>query len=86
MQYIIRDMAWPHLKGYGYGLGVRVMINPQEGGINGSIGEFGWSGMAGTWVLMDPKENLTVVCMQQLMLSLEPYIAPRLRNVIYSCL
>ena len=82
----IEDITWSHMAGYGYGLGVRVMMNPQKGGINGSIGEFGWSGMAGTWVLMDPTENLTVVFMQQLLSNLEPYMIPRLRNVIYGCI
>ncbi|MBP3951631.1 serine hydrolase domain-containing protein [Bacillus suaedae] len=74
---------WDYLKGYGYGLGVRTMIDPAEGGINGSIGEFGWSGMAGTWVLIDPKENLSAVYMQQMLPNLEAFHQPRLRSVIY---
>lgn len=51
---------WEYLTGYGYGLGVRVMMNPSIGGSNSSIGEFGWSGLAGTWVLIDPKEQLSI--------------------------
>ncbi|WP_274651078.1 serine hydrolase domain-containing protein [Paenibacillus humicola] len=76
----------PKNKGYGYGLGVRVLVDPAAGGINGTIGEFGWAGMAGSWVLIDPKEELSVVYMQQLVPPLDGYIQPRLRSVIYGAL
>lgn len=77
---------WDYLAGYGYGLGVRIMMSPPAGGSNSSIGEFGWSGLAGTWVLIDPKEKLSAVYMQQMMPNLEAFHQPRLRNVIYGCL
>lgn len=77
---------WDYLAGYGYGLGVRTMVDPAKGGINGSIGEFGWSGLAGTWVLVDPKEKLSAVYMQQMLPNFEAYHQPRLRNVIYGAL
>lgn len=77
---------WEHLKGYGYGLGVRVMVNPALAGSNSSIGEFGWMGMAGTWVMIDPKEQLSAVYMHQLLPNFETYTQPRLRNVIYGAL
>ncbi|MFA9555687.1 serine hydrolase domain-containing protein [Evansella sp. AB-rgal1] len=77
---------WPYLAGYGYGLGVRTMIEPTIGGSNSSIGEFGWSGLAGTWVLIDPKEKLSAVYMQQLLPNLEAYQQPRLRNAIYGAI
>ncbi|WP_026672608.1 serine hydrolase domain-containing protein [Alkalihalobacterium bogoriense] len=77
---------WDYLRGYGYGLGVRTMVDPAEGGINGSIGEFGWSGLAGTWVLIDPKEQLSAVYMQQMLPNFEAIHQPRLRAVIYGAL
>ncbi|MCL2663371.1 MAG: beta-lactamase family protein [Oscillospiraceae bacterium] len=80
------DYRWGHHSGYGYGLGVRTMIDKAAGGSNSSPGEFGWSGMLGTVVVMDPTAELTYVYAQQLMPSKEEYVAPRLRNVIYSCL
>ena len=83
---LLTDYGWNYQSGYGYGLGVRVMINRPLGGSNSSAGEFGWSGMAGTWVLIDPSENLTAVYMQQLIPNLETYQQPRLRNVIYGLL
>lgn len=79
----LANYNWHYLKGYGYGLGVRVMVDPTLGGINGSLGEYGWSGLLGTWVMIDPKEELSAVYMQQMLPSFEAYHQPRLRNVIY---
>jgi CubicO group peptidase (beta-lactamase class C family) len=72
--------------GYGYGLGVRVMIDPPAGGCNGNLGEFGWSGALGTWVLIDPSIQLTAVYMQQLQPHLQESQQPRMRAVIYGAL
>ncbi|MFS0637836.1 serine hydrolase domain-containing protein [Mesobacillus foraminis] len=83
---LLSDYNWEYLKGYGYGLGVRTMMNPALGGINSSIGEFGWSGLAGTWVTIDPKEQLSAVYMQQMFPNFEAYHQPRLRSVIYGAL
>ncbi|MGG1517065.1 serine hydrolase domain-containing protein [Paenibacillus oryzisoli] len=82
----LRDFDWQQMSGYGYGLGVRVLLDPAAGGNNGSIGEFGWAGMAGSYVLIDPKEELTIVYMQQLLPSQEPFIHPRIRSVVYGAL
>ncbi|MBD0382872.1 serine hydrolase domain-containing protein [Paenibacillus sedimenti] len=82
----LRDFDWSQMSGYGYGLGVRVMIDPAAGGINGSVGEFGWAGMAGSYLLSDPKEELSIVYMQQMLPSREPFIHPRLRSVIYGAI
>jgi CubicO group peptidase (beta-lactamase class C family) len=77
---------WDFLAGYGYGLGVRVMMDRAVAGSNGSLGEFGWGGLAGTWALVDPVEELSVVYAQQMIPSLEARQIPRLRNVIYGAL
>lgn len=78
-----QNLNWNYLSGYGYGLGVRVMVDPALGGSNSSVGEFGWSGLLGTWVLIDPKEKLSAVFMQQMLPNFEAYHQPRLRSVIY---
>jgi len=75
----------PYLSGYGYGLGVRTRMRP-EAGSNSSIGEFGWTGGFGTWVLMDPAKEITIVHMHQSMPNREEYIHPRIRNIVYSAL
>ncbi len=79
-------MNWKVLEGYSYGLGVRTLVDLAAGGSNGSAGEFGWSGMAGTYVAMDPDKQLTIVYMQQMVPSMEEEIHPRLRNIVYGCL
>jgi CubicO group peptidase (beta-lactamase class C family) len=79
--------SWEHMKGYSYGLGVRVLTNSALAGSNSSIGEFGWSGLAGTWVAIDPKENISAVYMQQMFpVQFETYSQPRLRNIIFGAL
>lgn len=52
--------------GYGYGLGVRTMMDPAAGHSNSSVGEFGWAGFAGTWTSIDPSEGFSAVYMQQM--------------------
>ena len=56
-----RSDSWDTQRGYGYGLGVRVLTSPELAGINGSAGEWGWDGAFGNWFCVDPKENLTCV-------------------------
>ncbi|MBE7022460.1 MAG: beta-lactamase family protein [Ruminococcaceae bacterium] len=83
---VMHTFDWPQMKGYGYGLGVRTMVDKASGGSVGSVGEFGWGGAAGAYVLMDPEQELAVFYVQHMLDSMEPYIHPRLRNIIYTCL
>ncbi|WP_435924581.1 serine hydrolase domain-containing protein [Paenibacillus sp. DYY-L-2] len=69
--------------GYGYGLGVRTMVDPAAGNANSSLGEFGWTGMAGTWASIDPSEGASVVYMHQLIPNLEEYHHLRVRAASY---
>lgn len=45
--------------GYGYGLGVRTLID-KSGGQRSSLGEFGWDGAAGSYVMIDPAYGLSI--------------------------
>lgn len=45
--------------GYGYGLGVRTLIDKSQGQ-RSSLGEFGWDGAAGSYVMIDPAEKLSI--------------------------
>lgn len=81
--------AWPWFEGYGYGLGVRTMADRAKAGSNGSDGEFGWAGMAGTWLMVDMEEQLSACYLHQLIPSeknLQDYCHPRIRNAIYGAL
>ena len=53
------------LLGYGWGLGVRVMIDPGKSLSLTGDGELGWAGAASTYFWVDPKEELTGVIMSQ---------------------
>jgi CubicO group peptidase (beta-lactamase class C family) len=46
------------LKGYGFGLGVRVRKSTGASGWLGSVGDYGWAGANGTYFWIDPKEQL----------------------------
>ena len=81
-----KDFDWPHFKGYGYGLGVRTMVDRTESGSTGPVGEYGWAGAAGAYVLIDPENQLTAYYAQHMLNNQEPYMHPRLRNIIYACI
>ena len=49
---LMKDFTWPQYKGYGYGLGVRTLVDRAVSGSTGSVGEFGWAGAAGGAVLI----------------------------------
>jgi len=53
------------LKGYGFGLGVRVRRSTGDNGWMGSMGDFGWAGALGTYFWIDPKEQLVGIVMIQ---------------------
>ena len=53
------------LKGYGFGLGVRVRRSTGDNGWMGSQGDFGWAGALGTYFWIDPKEQLIGIVMIQ---------------------
>lgn len=80
------DFSWEHMSGYGYGLGVRTHISKSDSGILSPIGEFGWGGAAGCLAVIDPASELTVMYAQHLLNNQEPYIHPRLKNIVYGCL
>ena len=72
--------------GYGYGLGVRTLIEPAKAAINGSPGEFGWSGAAGTWVAVDPMEDLCALYMVQSFPSDYYPLRRKFVQILYSAL
>lgn len=79
------DFNWAHLRGYGYGLGVRTCIDTGKASSIGSLGEFGWCGAAGAMLMADPDRGISAFYAHHMLNPMEPYYMPRLRNVIYSC-
>lgn len=82
----LKDFNWIQMSGYGYGLGVRTLIDPTKAGSLSPVGEFGWGGAAGAYALIDPENELSVFYAQHLLNSQEPFIHPRIRNLVYRCL
>lgn len=82
----LRDYTNSYLAGYGYGLGVRTLMNRADGHSNSSIGEFGWTGMLGTYLSIDPEEGFSVVYMHQMDPNMEEYHHLRVRAAAYGCI
>ncbi|MBR5730452.1 MAG: beta-lactamase family protein, partial [Firmicutes bacterium] len=83
---IDEDFTNDYLAGYGYGFGVRTLLDKGRGNHNGSLGAFGWTGGSGTWAEADPSEGVSIVYMHNLQPNLELYHHIRMRTVAYGCL
>lgn len=82
----MKDFTWSYSAGYGYGLGVRTMVDQAAGHSNSSLGEFGWTGAAGTWTSIDPSERLSIVYMHQIFPNMEEYHHLRVRAAAYAAI
>lgn len=78
--------SWDTQRGYGYGLGVRVMTHPEVADINGSVGEWGWDGAFGNWFCVDPEENLTCVYLTTNLPGDHYRFIPKLMAAMYASL
>lgn len=72
-----------HKRGYGYGLGVRTLLDPTTS--RSPVGEFGWDGAAGAWALMDPQNRVAAVYAQHVIDYLDTYYVfhPTIRDLMY---
>jgi CubicO group peptidase (beta-lactamase class C family) len=73
-------------EGIGFGLGVSVMLNPAKAKAMGTPGEYAWGGYAGTAFWIDPKEDMTVIFLTQLIPSSAYPIRRELRVLTYQAL
>jgi CubicO group peptidase (beta-lactamase class C family) len=69
--------------GYSFGLGFAVRTQQGMAPVPGSVGQFYWSGMAGTFFWIDPKEELFAVFMMQAPGQRE-FIRTMLRSLVYA--
>ncbi|MDX1983947.1 MAG: serine hydrolase domain-containing protein [Bryobacteraceae bacterium] len=53
-------------RNYGFGLGFRVRREVGQSSTLGSVGDYGWGGIYGTWFWVDPAEKLVGILMIQL--------------------
>jgi CubicO group peptidase (beta-lactamase class C family) len=63
--HLPRDVEFSFAQGEGYGLGVRVVVDPVAAGNLPSAGTFGWSGAASTHFIVDREEELIALMMFQ---------------------
>lgn len=82
----LADFGARKLPGYGYGLGVRTMMDPAGSGSRSSVGEFGWHGAAGAYFLADPDKGLSLYYAQQVRGYPMQTLHATLRNLAYECL
>lgn len=81
-----KDFAITGKVGYEYGLGVRVLVD--EKASKSPVGEFGWDGAAGAYVLVDPINNISIFYAQHIMGFPKVYseIHPKIRDLAYECM
>jgi CubicO group peptidase (beta-lactamase class C family) len=66
---VLGENMYPGSPGLGFGLGFEIVTNPAALGLMSSVGEYSWSGAAGTLFWIDPVENIVSITMIQLMAS-----------------
>ena len=73
-------------KGYRYGLGVRVLNDTAES--KSPVGEFGWDGAAGAYVMIDPVNHISIFYAQHIVGFPKVYseIHPVIRDLVYEAL
>jgi CubicO group peptidase (beta-lactamase class C family) len=71
--------------GQGFGLGVNVRIDPGRNPNPGSVGDFSWAGISGTYFWVDPVEQLVAVLMLQAPLERVRYRS-LMRALVYQAL
>lgn len=73
--------------GVGYGLGVGVTVNLAHAALPGTVGEYFWGGAASTYFFADPKEDLAVIFMTQVMMAPDRVRLRRdLRTLVYGAM
>jgi CubicO group peptidase (beta-lactamase class C family) len=73
------------MPGYGWGLGVRVMLDLGQANSLTGLGEIGWAGAASTYFWVDPAEEMVGVLMTQYLASMLP-LSDDLRTAAYQML
>ncbi len=81
----IKNFAYDYRTGYGYGLGVRTLMDPNAANSKSPVGEYGWDGAAGAYVLIDPKNKLSIFYGQHVLSCRYAYtdVHPTIRNLVY---
>lgn len=84
MAYFGAQLPSPDV-GQGFGLGFSVRTQPGLNPLPGSVGDYSWSGIYGTFFWIDPQEDLFAILMMQSMAQRIPYRA-LMRQGVYQAL
>ncbi|WP_339898709.1 serine hydrolase domain-containing protein [Paraglaciecola polaris] len=76
----------PSAPGEGYGLAMSVTVDEQGANTMGSKGDYGWAGAASTYFRIDPKEQMIIISMTQLMPSSYFSYNKDFKNMAYQAL
>ncbi|MGT2831951.1 serine hydrolase domain-containing protein [Streptococcus halotolerans] len=74
------------IPGYSYHNLLRILTHPDEAkvlGVDGNVGEFGWDGAGGNFVVIDPIDNISVVFMMQDLHAAEPILRRNIYRTIF---
>ena len=72
--------------GYTFGLGFAVRQGDGVAGVSGSAGEFMWAGYAGTYLWVDPKEEIVGIYMTQAPSPIRAYYRKMFKSLVYQAL
>ncbi|HEX7649398.1 MAG TPA: serine hydrolase, partial [Noviherbaspirillum sp.] len=70
---------------YGFGLGFAVRTASGGAFMPGSVGDFTWSGLAGTYFWIDPQEDLYAILLMQAP-EQRNYYRQLFRNLVYGAI
>ena len=73
-------------QGVGFGLGFSVILDPVKTQSLTDVGEYGWGGAASTVFWINPKEEMVVIFLTQLLPSSTYQVRRELRSLVYSSL
>ena len=73
-------------EGIGFGLGFSVVLDPVKAAVVGSAGEYAWGGAASTTFWVDPREELVVLLLTQLLPSSTYPIRRQMKVLTYQAL
>ena len=84
----IMSFATTRLFGYGWGLCGRVHMNPVTSLSLSPVGEFGWDGAAGAFVMADPENKISIFFAMHTLGCVYAYnvLHPLMRNLVYKAI
>jgi len=81
-----QDFNGANWDGIGFGLGFSVVIDEKKANLPGSLGEYGWTGAAGTVFLINPTLQIGAILLTQYMPSRSYPLRQEFRKEIYEAL